>query len=66
MFKIIAVLSLSDFYGPLAQSVEQKAFNLCVVSSILTRPTMNFLVSFLNINLIVLKSKNTSARSSAG
>ncbi len=37
IFQIFPVLSL--FTGPLAQSVEQKAFNLCVVSSILTRPT---------------------------
>ena len=28
------------YLGPLAQSVEQEAFNLCVVSSILTRPTI--------------------------
>ncbi len=33
-------VSFQPLWGPLAQSVEQEAFNLCVVSSILTRPTI--------------------------
>ena len=31
---------ISVSFGPLAQSVEQKAFNLCVIGSIPIRPTI--------------------------
>ena len=35
-------------FGSLAQSVEQKAFNLCVIGSIPIRPTMIALVAQLD------------------
>ena len=36
------MISAPKISGPLAQSAEQKAFNLCVLSSILRRPTKFF------------------------